>query len=178
MSRNSAILCVALSTLLGIFIALLTVPAMSNRQVSLPFLAGSKNKNVILFFGFTSCPMVCPVTLGNLSAAYEKLTPEQRERYDVVFVDVLERTPTSDEHYASRFNKAFKTFVFDHDEIDRLKNTFGVFLNVTDEQISHSTYLYRLEEGDKGLWKIKYTFRSNGDVPSENSVTNVFSANL
>jgi cytochrome oxidase Cu insertion factor (SCO1/SenC/PrrC family) len=178
MSRNSIFLGVALTALLSIFVVLLIVPAMSTREVTLPFLAASKDKNVILFFGFTSCPMVCPVTLSNLSAAYEKLPPAQRERYEVVFVDVLPRTPTSDEQYAQRFNKAFKTYVFSADEIDHLKNTFGVFLNVTDNKISHSTYLYRLQEAASGKWQIKYTFRSNSEVASDDSITSVFSTNL
>ncbi|GIX21459.1 MAG: SCO family protein [Gammaproteobacteria bacterium] len=42
----------------------------------------------LIFFGFTHCPDVCPMTLHTLAGVWRDLEPEQRERLRVVFVSV------------------------------------------------------------------------------------------
>lgn len=42
----------------------------------------------LLFFGFTSCPDVCPTTLAKLSHVMDRLEPAQREQVRVLFVSV------------------------------------------------------------------------------------------
>ncbi|HVN69332.1 MAG TPA: SCO family protein [Candidatus Binatia bacterium] len=51
-------------------------------------LSQQRGKEVILFFGYTHCPDVCPTTLAALAAALQKLAPEQRARVRVAFVTV------------------------------------------------------------------------------------------
>ncbi|MFD8596916.1 SCO family protein [Kitasatospora sp. NPDC059646] len=48
--------------------------------------ARTAGRTVLLFFGYTSCPDVCPTTMGDIGVAMSKLTPEQRQKLDVVFV--------------------------------------------------------------------------------------------
>lgn len=40
---------------------------------------------LVVYFGYTSCPDVCPATLSTLASAVESLPPEQRRRVHVVF---------------------------------------------------------------------------------------------
>lgn len=40
----------------------------------------------LLYFGYTNCPDVCPLTMSNLAIAADELTPEQRERLRVVMI--------------------------------------------------------------------------------------------
>ncbi len=43
-------------------------------------------RSVLLFFGYTSCPDVCPTTMGDIGVAVQKLSPEEQQKIDVVFV--------------------------------------------------------------------------------------------
>ena len=42
----------------------------------------------ILFFGYTNCPDVCPISMSVAGAAVAQLEPEQQERVEIVFVTV------------------------------------------------------------------------------------------
>jgi protein SCO1/2 len=55
-----------------------------------PFvLADQRDREVVLFFGYTHCPDVCPTTLANLARIDRaKLTPEERAKVTIAFVTV------------------------------------------------------------------------------------------
>jgi protein SCO1 len=72
-------------------------------------LADFKDKVVVLFFGYTHCPDVCPTTLAELSQALQQLGPDAAKRVQVVFVSV---DPERDSNailsqYVSAFNPTF-----------------------------------------------------------------------
>ncbi|MEU8514518.1 SCO family protein [Kitasatospora sp. NPDC048722] len=46
----------------------------------------TNGKSLLLFFGYTSCPDVCPTTMGDIGVAMKGLSPEERQKIDVVFV--------------------------------------------------------------------------------------------
>ncbi len=72
-------------------------------------LASLHGKVVALFFGYTSCPDVCPLTLGELAAARRALPASVRDAFQVVFVTVdPERdTPARLDAYLSKFDPSF-----------------------------------------------------------------------
>ena len=45
-------------------------------------------KAVLLFFGYTSCPDICPTTLVTLSESLSSLTADERKKVAVLFVSV------------------------------------------------------------------------------------------
>lgn len=51
-------------------------------------LADFRGRWVVLFFGYTHCPDVCPTTLSDTAAALRLLLPEQAKRIQVLFVSV------------------------------------------------------------------------------------------
>lgn len=55
-----------------------------------------RGKPVILYFGFTNCPDVCPVSIGLLAAALKQLTPDERSALAAVFVTVDPERDTPD----------------------------------------------------------------------------------
>ncbi|UDY36537.1 SCO family protein [Dermatobacter hominis] len=63
----------------------------------------------VLFFGYTSCPDVCPINLGTLDTAMETLGPQVRDQVDVVFVSVdpATDTPAVIREYLDRFDTRF-----------------------------------------------------------------------
>lgn len=71
-------------------------------------LADFKGKAVVLFFGYTHCPDICPATMGEIAAALQKLDKDVT-RVQVLFVTVdPERdTPKQLAQYLSGFSPAF-----------------------------------------------------------------------
>lgn len=51
-------------------------------------LADFKGKTVLLFFGYTSCPDICPTGLITLADALSQLEPEEKARVATLFVSV------------------------------------------------------------------------------------------
>ena len=47
-----------------------------------------KGKLVVLFFGFTYCPEVCPTTLSEFAVALEKMGEEKASEIQVLFVTI------------------------------------------------------------------------------------------
>lgn len=46
----------------------------------------TSGRSTLLFFGYTSCPDVCPTTMGDIGVAMKKLSAEERQKVNVVFV--------------------------------------------------------------------------------------------
>jgi len=71
-------------------------------------LADFRGKAVVLFFGFTHCPDVCPTTLADLSGVMKTLGADA-DRVQVVFVTVdPERdTPQDPDNYVHAFDPRF-----------------------------------------------------------------------
>jgi protein SCO1/2 len=57
----------------------------------------TQGKPTLLYFGYTNCPDVCPLTMSNISIAVKKLTPAEQKELRVVFVttDPERDTPAS-----------------------------------------------------------------------------------
>ena len=63
----------------------------------------------LVFFGYTSCPDVCPAVTATLAAATNRLTAEQRDRVEVVFVttDPARDTGPALRAWLDRYDPAF-----------------------------------------------------------------------
>jgi len=48
----------------------------------------TRGEIALLFFGYTYCPDICPVQMATLARALDQVSPEVRERVEVVFVTV------------------------------------------------------------------------------------------
>ena len=71
-------------------------------------LADFRGKIVVLFFGYTQCPDVCPTTLSTLAEAMRRLGPDAA-RVQVLFVTIDPERDTAEllSHYVSAFNPSF-----------------------------------------------------------------------
>lgn len=86
-----------------------------------------KGKAIVLFFGYTHCPDICPATLGELAAAMQKLGKDAA-RVQVLFVTVdPERdTPALLKEYLSTFNPTFLGLSGDAQATRDITNEFKV----------------------------------------------------
>jgi len=75
----------------------------ANGPISLHDLRG---KVVLLYFGYTHCPDVCPVTMASGAQALTRLTPEERGRTRLLFVslDPERDTPAKLKEYTAYFH--------------------------------------------------------------------------
>jgi len=79
-------------------------------QYGRPFsLSTQKGKVVIVYFGYTSCPDVCPVTLAQLTQVWTGLGPEQARFFQPIFVTVDSERDT--EEVIARYLSAFDSAV-------------------------------------------------------------------
>jgi len=91
-------------------------------------LADWKGKVVVLFFGFTQCPDVCPTTLATLADVMKRLGPDA-DRVQVVFVtlDPERDTPAVLAPYVTAFDPRFVGLYGDRDATARAAREFRVF---------------------------------------------------
>jgi protein SCO1 len=93
-------------------------------------LADYKGKVVVLFFGYTHCPDVCPTTMAELSQALQQLGPEDAKRVQVLFVTVdPERdTPELMSQYVPAFNPTFVGLrPADQEQLTKVTKDFRVY---------------------------------------------------
>lgn len=82
--------------------------SLTGHDGKLRTLADFRGKTVVLFFGFTHCPDICPTTLADMAAVMKQLGPEAA-RVQVLFVTVdPERdTPEVLAKYVAAFDARF-----------------------------------------------------------------------
>ena len=67
-----------------------------------------RGKAVVLFFGFTHCPDICPTTLADIASAVKSLGPDaERVQVLMVTVDPERDTPESLAKYVTAFDPRF-----------------------------------------------------------------------
>ncbi len=88
-----------------------------------------RGRTVVLFFGFTHCPDVCPATLLNLSRALDGLPPEDRERVQgvLVTVDPERDTPERLSQYLEPFHPSLVGLTGSPEEILEVTEAYGIF---------------------------------------------------
>jgi protein SCO1 len=97
---------------------------------------------VLLFFGYTSCPDVCPTTMAEMKAALDQLGEEKASQVKVVFVtvDPARDTPERVQEYVNHFNSEFIGLSGSEAELQTTWNDYGVFRQIV-EGTSAAGYL-------------------------------------
>jgi len=87
-----------------------------------------RGKAVVVFFGFTHCPDVCPTTLAELSAAIKSLGKDA-ERVQVLFVTVDPERDTKDvlAKYVTAFDPSFLGMYGDDAATRRVAKDFKIY---------------------------------------------------
>jgi protein SCO1/2 len=98
------------------------LPSSLGREVRLSEYRG---KVVLLFFGYTSCPDICPANLAHLRTLTRRLGPAA-DRTQVILVTVDPETDTAEhlKEYLARFDERFVGLTGARDEIDRVAKLF------------------------------------------------------
>lgn len=91
-------------------------------------LADFKGKAVVVFFGYTQCPDVCPTTLSEMASVMQQLGP-LADKVQVLFitVDPERDTPELLASYVPAFDPRFLGLVGDKAAISKVTQEFRVF---------------------------------------------------
>lgn len=99
-------------------------------------LSEERGSIVLLFFGYTSCPDVCPTTLAEMKLAVEALKPAEADQIKVVFVTVdPERdTPERVQEYVDHFSTSFIGLSGEESELTKVWSDYGIFREKVDSE--------------------------------------------
>ena len=93
----------------------------------------SKGKWVLMYFGYASCPDVCPIDLSKINLSFEMM--ENKDKLQVVFISV---DPARDigmlDQFAGAFNSSFLGLTAHSHELETISKSLGVYHQVVEAQ--------------------------------------------
>lgn len=108
---------------------------------------------LVLFFGYTHCPDVCPTTLAEWARVKTRLGAKaDRVRFVFVSVDPDRDTPAVAQRYASQFDHAFIGVSSDGPTTGAIMNAYGVASARDDQEtaagylVSHSSQVFLVND--------------------------------
>jgi protein SCO1/2 len=140
-----------------------------------------RGKYALVFFGFTNCPDICPITLQKLDEAYKTLDDTKKAAITPVFitVDAARDTPAVLKEYAKAFDMPLISLTGEKQALSDVLKMFKVYASVQkpvvetpaaqDEgdvkatesaadphaghgyQVDHSSFVYVLDKEGKSL---------------------------
>ena len=107
-----------------------------------------------IFFGFTNCPDICPMTLSNLDIVIDNLEKKKKEKFKVFFVsiDPQRDTPEVIKEYLNSFENKIYGITGDPKKIFLMSQSWGVmsekiFTGEGEYLINHSSSIILLKNG-------------------------------
>jgi len=106
-----------------------------------------------IFFGFTNCPDVCPMTLNKMDIVLDKLKNKKKNvKFFFISVDPERDTPEVVKNYLNNFENNFVGITGEPEKIFLLYQSWGVmskkiFLENGEYNIDHSSPVILLKDG-------------------------------
>ncbi len=108
---------------------------------------------VMLFFGYTYCPDICPATLARMRSVKAVLPPDAAARFVgvLVSVDPARDTPERLGEYVEFFDPGFIGLTGAVDELKRVARRYGAVFEIPEGQpedrylVNHSTFGYLID---------------------------------
>ena len=110
-------------------------------------------QNVALFFGFTHCPDICPMTLNKLSIILERLEKENKTlKVFFISIDPERDTPEIMRDYLNSFAGKFTGITGEPEKIFKLSQSWGItsqkiFSENGEYTVNHSSPIILLKGG-------------------------------
>lgn len=123
-----------------------------------------RGKVVILQFGFTYCPKICPVTLTNVTQAFELLGKESADvQHIFVTVDPARDTPERLREYLSFFNPNFLGATGPEEKLQAVNDEYGVVATKASSpdkqlryEVHHTSSIYLIDRA--GMLRVMVPF--------------------
>lgn len=148
-----------------------SLPDASRADAAMPLRAADDGL-LLVYFGYTSCPDVCPTTMADLRIALGDLAEAERARVQVAMVTI---DPTRD--LGGVLTNYVQTFVPDAHALrtedtvllERVADRFGASYSVERGEsgaieVSHTAFVYAVD--DAGLLRLQWPFGTTADALS------------
>jgi len=156
------------SSALGRSVADVSLPDVANQ--GRPFLMQARPDEVlVVYFGFTSCPDICPTTLADLREALESMG-SQAQSVDVAMVTIdpeRDVDATIEAYVRSFIPDAVPLRTADADALDEVAAAFDADFDVIETaegavEVFHTAYLYAID--DEGTIRVIWPFGAEPEV--------------
>jgi protein SCO1/2 len=127
-------------------------------------------KYMLVFFGYTFCPDVCPTTLSVMSAALDKVGPDAARIVPVfISVDPKRDTPEKLKAYLASFGPNFVGLTGADEEVAAAAKAYRVYYQAHTEEgdnyaVDHSGIVYLMSP--TGQFLANYTLETSPDAMS------------
>jgi protein SCO1/2 len=129
-------------------------------------LRAAPDRILLVYFGFTNCPDVCPTTLADLRVGLRDLDPTVRDAVDLAFVTVDPERDTATvlnnytKHFFDRFHVLRGTEAEVRTVADAFLASFTVDKSTGRTEVTHTAVLYAVDAA--GAVRVEWPFGTPG----------------
>lgn len=124
-----------------------------------------RGKPVLVFFGYTHCPDICPVTLARLASITRQLDESMRDELQVLFisVDPDRDSPGVLKEYTAAFGPQFIGLTGSKPQINAVTNRYRVHYSYADKDangsyaVTHSSAVLAFTRKGEPAFLVRYT---------------------
>lgn len=142
-----------------------TLTGIDGRPLSLSDLRG---KVTLLSFGYTHCPDVCPVTMGDFERIKDGLGETANQvNFLLISVDGVRDTPEVMQRYLSAFDPEFLGMTGSADDLRRIGGDYGLYFRANAEQnggytVDHTSGIFMIDR--EGFLRTIFVYGTEPDV--------------
>jgi cytochrome oxidase Cu insertion factor (SCO1/SenC/PrrC family) len=123
-----------------------------------------QGKLMLVYFGFTYCPEICPTDLMLMTNVMKSLTPEEASQVVPVFITVDPERDTVEKmkQYLSSFDPSIQGLTGSREQVDGAIKAYRVYAKkvqeegMTDYTMDHSAYLYLMSRDGKYIMHFQH----------------------
>lgn len=111
-------------------------------RVSLKDFRGSV---VVVYFGFLSCPEVCPTSMSILTRSLEKLSPAEKSKTKAILISIDPERDDFQEllEFTNYYHPNILGVTGTDQEVKQVAEQYGAFFEITESETVDSAYAYR-----------------------------------
>jgi protein SCO1/2 len=127
--------------------------------------ADFRGKLMLVFFGFTHCPEICPTTVSTLSKVMTALGDKADKMAPVfISVDPKRDTPKVMKEYLANFDKRIVALTGTPQEVKKAADAYKIYFSINkdsktgeeDYQVDHSTIVYMMDKNGQYVRHFSY----------------------
>jgi cytochrome oxidase Cu insertion factor (SCO1/SenC/PrrC family) len=127
---------------------------------------------MLIYFGYTFCPDICPTSLTVMAAALDQLPKEQAEQVVPIFITVDPARDTVEQlsAYAPLFHPRLVALTGSENEVREAARAYRVYYHVPDEEgdaylVDHSSFIYLM--GPDGGYRTHFGTNASPEAMAE-----------